>query len=617
MLVAIGDNPYNAGSRTREEENGLWRVDADTIERALERMFSSMQFPGAAVGRYLSVFIPEVSLPFPEDEVIQVWTHDAQAIERLRRVMDRFEKRRDYYVPHDGNGNHMGVVREVHVKELAKYVKPVRKLLAPVAGETKTISPLGASLISIDERRHEIQQSMLMNKYAVDLKRRDMELLTDQMKEQQQKLERGLGLLNMYLHGADMHVTICEGDPAPSAERWHVFQNRQYLDKEIGVLANFKDFDFQNVEALDKWLVDSGRIWKFLPFPKCILATRIREDRKEYNDRFCNAYWNALNFQNILWIRNGGTVVRVNVEHHFENAVFPDQDIEKKLISAVEDKIWKDHFSTRRFDRWSSNDKGVEEKQEPLGFKKNADSEETPYVLARIVMRRFKTVEAWKSSKEFHDLEPQMRQKIFDYIREKNQQQMSFLMLLQGIIDRTTLLDVPPGSDLFQSEVCNRYFELVYDYSHGLPDHTYAKLMRNHMANVKKGDWVIVPHLMTPKGGLFGHKPTLYYVYNVINGEPYVKYHPMSRRRIVLPGERIWDAERRPVKEGRPTRLGNVPFLRVDLNVKLAEQILDDREWKMENKWVVPILANWRSIQKKYLGHPVNGTVIDIEEPHD
>lgn len=615
MLVAIGDSPYEANSRTHDADNGMWRVDAETIEKALERMFNSMNYPGAATGRYRDLFIPEVSIPFPADEVIQVWTHDPHAIARLEKVLEEFQNRREYYVPHDGKGHHMGVVMELHISALTKYIKPIRQLLAPVAGESRTLSPLGASLVSIDQRKQEIQQSMLRNQYAVDLKRRDMELLEEQMEAQSSKLETGMALLRMYMHGSDYTVTLCEGDKAPIAERWHVFQNRQFLNTEIAVLANFEDFDFMNMEALDEWLVKTGRIWKMLPFNKTILATRIRDTSKDYHDVFSNVYWNELNFQNILWVRNGKTVVRVNVEHQFENAIFPDPNSERKLIAKVEEKLWKDHFSTTRFGRFTG-DADEEEKPEPLGFKKNADSEAEPYVMAQIVMRRFKTMELWRSSKEYESLQPHIRQKVFDYLRDKNQEQMSFLMLLQGIVDRTGLLDVPPGSDLFQSEVCSRYFELVFDYSHGLPDHTYAKAMLNHTTNVKKGDWIIVPYIYTPKGNKHGvDRPRLYHVYNVIDGEPMVKYHPISRRRTVNPGEHWWEAERRPVKNGRPARLGNVPYLRIDLNAKLAEQILDDREWKMKNEWMVPVLANWRVVQKKYLAAPVNGATIELETP--
>jgi hypothetical protein len=615
MLVAIGDSPYDSGARTREEDNGMWRVDADTIEQALERMFGSMLYPGAATGRYNDYYIPGVSILYPSEEVIQVWAHDAEAIALLQKAIDAVGDKNHHrnYIPHDGNGHHMGVVREIHVSELTKYITPVRKLLAPIAGDGRTLSPLGASLVTLSDMRQDLQRSMMMTQYEVDLKRRDMEKLEEQMEERQKQLDTGMRLLNMYMHGSEQAVRLNEGIPAAPGERWRVYQTRQFLNKEIGVLANFDDFDFQNLEALDAWLMKTGRIWKLLPFPKTILATRIRDTSKDYHDVFHNIYWNELNFQNILWLRNGENVTRVNVEHDFDNAVFPDPKSEQKIMAAIEERVWKSFFS-RTHRGWRGQE--IAEKQEPLGLKKNAEKEAEPYVVAQIVQNRFKTLEAWKSSDEFHAIEPQMRQQVFDHIREKNKEQMSFLMLIQGMVDRSKLLDVPPGTDLFQSELCSRYFELIYDYNHGLPDYTYAKQMKPYLTGAKKGDWIIVPYIYTPKGNKYGQHPTLYKVHDVKeDGGIVVRYHPMSRRRLPVEGGSYWDKERRPVKNAKPATLHNIPYLRVDLQLKLAEAILDDREWKMKNEWVTPLLAHWRYIQKKYLAAPMNCTAIEIERP--
>lgn len=601
MLYIVGDNPYYSCSRS-EESGAEWRFDADDMQKALEHMLGSMVFPGEAIGRYDHTFIPGVSLPYPEDEVIQVWTEELEAVKRMEKYCDR--------APHSGNGTSMGVVAEIHVSDLHKYVHPVRKLLVAAVQEETPFSPVGASMINFSQKRKEIQRSMLINQYAVSVKRHDMETLTEQFKDQQHKMESGLEMLNTYLHGASQTVRLHRGDVAPHAERWRIFQNRQFLNKEIAVLGNFDDFGFENIEALDTWLVKSGRIWKFLPFAKTILVTRMRDKEKNYGDPWANVFKNQFNYQNILWIRNGQNVTRVNVRNDFDNAVFPDPAQEQKVLAVVEESIWNCYFAKERRTRWGTMlDRA---KEESPGLRAKPEKEKEPYNVRQITQNRFTTMEAWKSSEEYRAMMPQMRQAVVDYLRDKNKKQMGFLMLLQGIVDHTKLLDVPPGTDLFSSELCSRYFELLHEYSHGLPDHTYSNQMVEYMTRVRKGDWIIIPYFCphNSEGRAAAVKLTLCYVCRLKDGVPVVKHRPYSKRR----SHETWTCEL--LKNPRSYVLKDVPFLRTDIPAKLAEAILDDREWKLKHTWVVPLLARWAEVQKKFLLKKTNDTCIEFENEH-
>jgi hypothetical protein len=540
--------------------------------------------------------------------VVQVWSTSPQAVSQTKLHLKR--------VPHVGTGAYVGLEKEIHVTEIKKYIEPVQKLLAGTGQETKTLSPAGASIINFTRKRQEVQRALMASQYDMACKKYEASELSDQLREQRSNLQKQVQLIDTYVHGTSHVARLTKGAPAPVDMRWKVYQNRQFLNREIGLLANLMDLDFREIEDLDKWLVESGQIWKFLPFEKTLLVTRIRDDRKRYGDPLVDFVLNQYNFQNILWIRNGQNVSRVDVEFDFENAVFPDANQETATIAYVEDEIWKDRFKPRDRNRPSTK---LEREDAVLGLKPRAWLKEEPYGLRKL-KSEFETLERFTSSDVYRkQIHPVIREKVYEYMRDQNKEQMTFLLLLQGIVDHTKLLDIPAGTDLFRVETCQKHFDLLYDYTHGLPDRTYQKQMLQYTTGLQAGDWVIMPWLKERDAYRYEwssrptSRPTLYRVLRVTEfskeGAPTVwqiKHQPKSKR---------WPYERRrtPVR----ATVKQEPYLKVTLPSLLAGRILDDREWKQENTWMVPVLARWKEVQKKYLVNKVNDTFISFGKEDD
>lgn len=635
-LYVLGDNPYdNAHGDFHTKGNGEWFANAPSLEEALKIIFGNMPFPCEPTGR--KFFLPGVSLEGVSDkDVIQVWSDEPEIEARTCKIL------KDYKQSglHDGRGRDLGLHVEIKVTSIDKYVTPARTLLAapttPDTTNTNTaISPMGASLIKFDEMKHDMQEAVQREQMVLAHKEWEMEKMSDAMEERVKLMNQQINILNTYLHGTRQRTQMSAGKRGSG--KYHVFQTRQFLSEEIALLGNFGDFDFKKLEDLERWLMKSGRIWKFLPFERCILATRIRQDRKEYGDPLANLWNNYENMRNMIWIRDGENVCHVDVEFDFHNAIFPDKQQFERALRVCLNHIWKKAFKWSKPKNWHDETLKPGEYDVMGQMRRKPLEEEEPYFTHKIIKEQFHTLEAWLKSEFYTDLlDKQIRRAVLDYLQGVNKRQMVFAVLLQGIVDNTQLLDVPKGTDLFDWATVDRYFTLLYDYSAALPWKGFKDKIAPYLdGKVKKGDWIVaIVDEYIEKNEFerkYGHgktykesRPMLFRVADMVEAElkeylgsdgwkttkvmkPLVNYHPkVSRwRRDQSYEEHLQARTKAPIR----LVIKHSNFIRVPMSPALAEHILDDRDWKKENKWAVPIMVNYRKIVTA-LKNPINCTKV-------
>lgn len=635
FLYVLGDNPYdNAHGDYHTKGNGEWHTTAPNLEEALKIIFGGMPYPAEPTGR--KFFLPGVSLEGVSDrDIIQVWSNEPEIEARTRKILKDYQ----HSGLHDGNGRDFGLHAEIKVADIDKYVTPARKMLsAPVTPDhtnTNTdISPMGASLINFDEMKHDMQQAVQREQMLMAHKEWEMEKMSEALADRVKLMNQQIDILNTYLHGTRQRTQISTGNRAKG--KYNVFQTRQFLSEEIALLANFDDFDFKKMEDLERWLMKSGRIWKFLPFERCILATRIRQERKEYGDPLANLFNNYENMRNMIWIRDGENVCHVDVDFDFHNAIFPDKQQFERALQVCLNHLWKKAFKWTKPKNWHGQtlkpgeyDVMGQMRRKPLG-------EEEPYFTHKIIKEQFHTLEAWLKSEFYTELlDKQIRQAVLDYLQAVNKRQMVFAVLLQGIVDNTQLLDVPKGTDLFDWSTVDRYFTLLYDYSATLPWKGVKDKIAPYLdGKVKKGDWIVAildehvethPERRYNKGRTYKEsRPVLFQVLEMKEAEineyagnsewkttkvirPVVHYHPKVTRwqRGISYEEHLQARTKAPIR----LQLVHSKFVQVPMSPSLAEQILDDRDWKKENKWAVPIMVNYKKIITA-LKKPVNCTIL-------
>ncbi|MGV0949299.1 MAG: hypothetical protein ACOYB3_01410 [Azonexus sp.] len=630
FLFVLGTNPYeNCHGDYHTRGNGEWHVDAATTEEALQIIFGSMSFPGEVTGR--KHFVPGVSLPgVNENEVIQVWNTDPEVCKHTREALGE---------PgglHNGRGRDFGLVAEIKVTELDKYCHPIRALLAAPeeAGDPgKGVSPLGASVIKYHEIKHELQHAAQIQKMEVAKKQWEVEGIARQMKEKLALMREQIGVFDAYLHGTRHRTQMCRGNHGTG--KYHVYQQRVFLSEEIAILGNFMDMDFQGMEALEKWLVESGHIWKLLPFERCILATRIRQEKKDYGDPLSNVWNNQANMQNMIWIRDGENVFHVDVEYEFHNAVFPRKDQYEQAKTIVQDSVFTKAFKAKSPENWHGQKLKPGEYDVMGKMKRKPLEEAEPYFTRRAVHQRFETMQDWLANPECYTelLDKQINEAVHEFLRERNKKQMLFAVIMQGIVDNTNYLQIPKGTDMFNWENVSTYLELLYDYSHGLPFKGWSDKVEPFInGKAAVGDWIVAKveeHI--PAKERYGNgtdysesKPILFKVVGLaecdirrcIGNEwvtakekrPVVKYFPKAKRHNYnLSYE---DNRGRRTKSPISLTLKSSTFIRVPMSPQYARDILNDREWKQKHRNLVVMMVNYDKIIK-VMKTPVNGTVFD------
>ena len=498
----IGPNPSEANHEDKTKGNGCWTAKAKSMKEALRVIFGSMTYPGEAAGRSPyggEGFVEGISLPGKAgDEVIQVYSNSPKAVEHVP-----YKDRCRHWHDNKPDPNEEFLLCELEVTKLDEYLTPITALLAGPKNEhaSEALSPMGVSVVQFEQKKREIEKAIQLDRFDIQKRQWAMEELEEAMEERIKLMNQQIGVMNAYLHGPRMRHQICTGKSGTGP--YHVFQTRQFLNREIGLLANFEDFDFESMRGMERWLVKTGHIWKMLPYERCILVTRVRDTEKDYGDVWVNIFKNELNMQNMIWIRDGENVFHVDVEFKFDNAVFPDKSQFDKIQNYVQVYVWRKQFAVGKQDKWflerqvdqpQGQIKADEPSDFPNGSVHKAVEEREPYQEVRRFNRRFKTVEEWLESDVYTlELDAHLKSHVQDYLRNKNKKQMIFCVILQGIVDNTDLLQIPKGTDLFNWENVSRFFTLVQDYTHGLVDRTYTSKFEEYtdISKVRVGDWVI------------------------------------------------------------------------------------------------------------------------------
>lgn len=632
FLFVLGTNPYeNCHGDYHTRGNGEWFTTASNLAEALQIIFNSMDYPSEPTGR--KEFVPGTSLEgVHENDVIQVWSDEPDV---RQRTADALGEKINIRGLHSGNGHEFGLACEVKVTDLDKYCTPVRALLtAPDApgNPEKSLSPMGASVLKYHEVKHEIKMACQVQKMEVTKKQWEVEAMADEMKEKMKLMEEQIGVFDAYLHGTRHRTQMCRG--THGSGKYKVYQNRVFLSEEISLLGNFRDMDFADMEALEKWLIKSSHIWRMLPHERCILATRIRQEKKDYGDPLANIWNNMANMQNMIWIRDGQNVFHVDVEYDFHNAIFPHKNQFDRARTVVQDSLYTRSFKWSPPKNWQG-EKLKEGEFDVQGLMKRKPLEDDePYCIVREQKNRFHSMEEWLASEYYTPLlDQQINEAVNDYLRERNKKQMLFAVIIQGIVDNTSYLEIPKGTDMFSWESVNCYLDLLYDYSHGLPFKGWAEKVAPYIdGKVTAGDWIValVNEYISKDG--YGHGKTIkesrWMLLKVVGLEevterrmtdanehkdckvkkPVVKYHPKATR-WSRSYENYEAYQKARTKAPMTLVLKASSFMRVPMSPQSAKDILDDRDWKRKHTNLVPLMVNYKHIINA-MKTPVNGTIL-------
>jgi hypothetical protein len=309
-----------------------------------------------------------------------------------------------------------------------------------------------------------------------------MKAETEKLREQTEVIEDRIFTVELYAGLVEEMVQVKKGKPASNDEKIHLFQRRHYMDEECLVAYEAGGMKFKNLRAFDRWLCRKKNLNRILPYPKCVVAFRVR--RKEWNYEtlslrdFINiALSGDPDKSTFLYIRNGQQVFRLSTGIDFGKQLFPDRDHSivlgdaggslymetswhgvKKIISEGEyEEIMKDHME--RLEKWSKEHAEWEaEKKKPKSKRKKNLSHFGPH---KPFMH-----DRWEpctpDSVYYDDAMKLIARRAMEHNR--------VAVVLQGILDRSPALHPHPPWKLWTPEGFTNAIELVYDQTRALTD---------------------------------------------------------------------------------------------------------------------------------------------------
>jgi hypothetical protein len=269
---------------------------------------------------------------------------------------------------------------------------------------------------------------------------------------------------------------IAEGAPAPLLTPIHLFQRRHYMDEECLIAYETGGMEFANLRAFDKWIAKPKNRDRILPFPRTIVAFRVRRNMKKipwtgdlaaFIRLFMEKDYDKSTF---LYIRNGEQLFRLETKIEFDEKLFPDLDnhILKggKLYASKRAGIDRDAALITEDDFLACIAAYEKRKavhiEEVAAFKKLSKAlQETSH-------------EPW-----FHADDPRDRWEPFtpesvyyDDIAKVVQDALTahnrIVMVLQGLLDRSPVLHPHPPWSLWTEQGFASALKLVYDDSRAL-----------------------------------------------------------------------------------------------------------------------------------------------------
>jgi hypothetical protein len=288
------------------------------------------------------------------------------------------------------------------------------------------------------------------------------------LRAESQKVEGMLGVVKRRISAVEVYaglveelVQIKQGEPTGTAEPVYLFQRRHYMDEEC--LANYQagGMRFAHLRDFEKWLCQRENFTRIFPHPRAVVAFRVRRHEAKVSIReFVTMLFGdggQLDKTTYLYIRNGDQLHRLSTNVDFGEQLFPDASHSVYARGRVRGVMF-----AGRVDRLATEDEyqDLVRRTKEAERKRAAMPEDEKWRVSD-PHEWFYNWEPWDESSVYHD-------DISDHVRQVLEDHNRLVLLLQGVLDRSSALSPHEPCHLWQPEDFERRVRLVYDDSRAL-----------------------------------------------------------------------------------------------------------------------------------------------------
>lgn len=284
--------------------------------------------------------------------------------------------------------------------------------------------------------------------------------------------------ISLYAGLIETVVQCADGAPAPQGARLHVMQRRLYADEECLLGYRHGGMTFKDIGQFDAWLAEPANRDRILPFARTVVAMRVRRKEKDRDSQgsllraFINMQLAGKDKLTFLYIRNGERLYRLNCELDFGEMLFPDQSVFDPAQPMMA-RAWHTDMITR-----ADFDERVRAEQE-----RKRNSARWRRTNPRRRWEREHPGRDWDWANPYHEsgfdrfrpgewapVDPsnvyydECMARIAKQVRQYNH----VALIIQGLFDRSEVLQPHPPVNTGTAEGFAQAIELVYDASAAL-----------------------------------------------------------------------------------------------------------------------------------------------------
>jgi hypothetical protein len=262
-------------------------------------------------------------------------------------------------------------------------------------------------------------------------------------------------------------VQCTDGEPAAATEKLHIMQRRLCMDEECLIGYQVGGLDINDIGAFDAWLSLPENRDRLLPFPRTLIAMRVRRNQKDrewdgnLTSLFANIRLGNLDKLTFLYIRNGDQLFRLNTDLDFDEMIFPDKamfdpaepmmvkmfarSVEKMMtVREYEDRVREHEDRDRQHAAWVAEHPGENAFLSPFyGFHHSFRPSE------------------WEPFADTNLYYDECLKSVADQIKRYNR----IALIIQGLFDRSPVLHPHPPVKSWTADGFAAAIELVYDGS--------------------------------------------------------------------------------------------------------------------------------------------------------
>lgn len=267
---------------------------------------------------------------------------------------------------------------------------------------------------------------------------------------------------------------ISEGAPAIMGEKLRIMQRLAFMDEEC--LANYRHggMEFKNIEEFDAWLKKSENMKRLLPFPRCMLAFRVRRNKKDRGPAYdlVTAYiqirLEALDKLTFLYIRNGDCLYRMDCDLEFGELIYQSREesnLNEPMMARMSFDNVKEVITKRHYDDLvrEHKEKAASDKIKSKEWRKanpGKDDFWDPYGRSGWGEDFGQDYHAFNKGSVYYDeIAGEIERRVIQYNR--------IALIVQGLYDRSSVLHPHPSVKLWSPGGFEAAVDLIYA-DHGL-----------------------------------------------------------------------------------------------------------------------------------------------------